>query len=69
MPVDISVSISLLPLVQDLNSTRPFAFGRQKRIWLNFRKYTSPMSMLTVMDKNVPHAAPKVPISSTATKI
>ena len=38
MPVDISVSISLLPFVQDFTSTSACIRVRQKRIWLKRRK-------------------------------
>ena len=69
MPVDISVSISLLPLVQDLTSTAQFAFGLQNRMWPCLRKYPSPISILTVMESSVPSAAPSVPILKTATRM
>lgn len=69
IPVDISVSISLLPLVQDFRRILQSGFGQQNLIWLNFRKYPRPISMLTVMDRKVPQAAPKVPMLSRPTKM
>lgn len=38
IPVDISVSISLLPLVQDFRRILMSVFGLQNLIWLYFRK-------------------------------
>lgn len=69
IPVDISVNISLLPFVQDLKRTVQFNLGLQNLIWLYFRKYPNPISILTVMERKVPQAAPSVPMSNRATKI